>query len=98
MKENIEITCTTNSKIAALITNKAGRIKKHIKVTVSENSPESVQLTGFLPKTKGWRIVTDVPIRNNGRKDYVKFLSETKEKEVWIKVSTAGGRSKIYVR
>jgi hypothetical protein len=86
------------SKIAALIRNMEGRIKKQINVTVSEHSPESVQLTGFLPKTKGWKIQRNVPIKKNGRKDYVKFLQETAEKEIWIKVSTAGGRSKIYVR
>jgi hypothetical protein len=86
------------SKIAALIRNKAYRIKSRIKVTVSEHAPESVRLTGFLPKTKGWRIIRDVPIRKNGRKDYVKFLEKTNDKEIWIKVSTAGGRSKIYVR
>lgn len=76
----------------------AGRIKKQITVTVSEHGPESIKLTGFLPRTKGWRVALNVPIRKNNRKDYIKFLKETKEKEIWIKVSTAGGRSKVYVR
>lgn len=89
---------TGNSKVAAHIRAMAGRIKKHIKVTVSEHSPESIQLTGSLPRTKGWRRVTIFPIRQNGRKDYIKAIMDTKEKELWIKLSTAGGRSKIYVR
>jgi hypothetical protein len=89
---------TGNSKIAARIRNMSGRIRKQISVTVSEHGPESIQLTGALPRTKGWHVALDVPIRQNGRKDYVKFLMETKVKEIWIKVSTAGGRSKIYVR
>ena len=87
-----------NSKIAARIRNMAGKIKQQIMVTVSEHGPESAKLTGFLPRTKGWRIALNVPIRKNNRKDYIKFLKETKEKEIWIKVSTAGGRSKVYVR
>jgi hypothetical protein len=86
------------SKVAARIRNMTGKINKHITVTVSKHGPESIQLTGFLPRTKGWRIALDVPIRKNKRKDYFKFLKETNEKEIWIKVSTAGGRSKVYVR
>jgi hypothetical protein len=86
------------SKIAARIKMLAGRLTKRTVVTISEHSPESIQLTGSLPRTMGWRLVTIFPIRENGRKDYIKFLNETSEKEVWIKVSTAGGRSKIYVR
>jgi len=86
------------SKIAARIKRMAAHINKRTEVTISEHSPESIQLTGFLPRSKGWRLVTEIPIRENRRKDYVKFLNETSEKEVWIKVSTAGGRSKIYVR
>jgi hypothetical protein len=89
---------TGNSKIAARIRQMSGAFKKHIKVTVSEHAPESIQLTGALPRTRGWKLVTDIPIRTLGRKDYVKFLLQTKEKEVWIKVSTAGGHSKIYIR
>lgn len=87
-----------NSKIASRIRNLAGRIKQQITVTVSEHGPESIKLAGFLPRTNGWRITLNVPIRKNNRKDYIKFLKETKEKEIWIKVSTAGGRSKVYVR
>ena len=94
----MEIISNTRSKVAARIANYSGRIRKQIVVTVSEHSPESIQLTGALPKTKGWKIERNVPIRKNGRKDYIKFLTETSEKEIWIKVSTAGGRSKIYVR
>lgn len=86
------------SKIAARIKRMAGRLAKRTEVTISEHSPESIQLTGSLPRSKGWRLITSVPIRENRRKDYVRFLIETSEKEVWIKVSTAGGRSKIYVR
>ena len=92
------IDATGNSKVAAHIRNMAGRIKKQITVTVSEHTPESIQLTGKLPKTSGWRVVLAVPLKYNGRKDYMRYLTETKEKEVWIKLSTAGGRSKIYVR
>jgi hypothetical protein len=86
------------SKVAARLFNAGTRIKKQISVTVSEHSPESIQLTGFLPKTKGWKVERNVPILKNGRKNYIKFLMETTEKEIWIKVSTAGGRSRIYVR
>lgn len=85
------------SKIAARI-KKCLYTNKRTEITISEHSPESIQLTGSLPRSKGWRLVTMVPIRENKRKDYLKFLNETSEKEVWIKVSTAGGRSKIYVR
>ena len=89
---------TGNSKVAARIRHMVGKIKKQITVTVSEYAPESIQLTGSLPRTKGWKVALDVPIQKNKRKDYVKFLKETKEKEIWIKVSTIGGRSKVYVR
>jgi hypothetical protein len=86
------------SKIAARLFNNAGSIKKSVTVTVSEHSPESIQLTGKLSRTVGWRQVTVIPLRQNGRKDYIRFIKETTESEIWIKVSTAGGRSKIYVR
>lgn len=89
---------TGNSKIAARIRNAAARIKNNVIVIISEHCPESILLTGFLPRTKGWRQLTIFPIRKNGRKDYVRIIMETKEKELWIKVSTSGGRSKIYVR
>ncbi len=89
---------TGSSKIAARLRMMGGRVKRQVKVTVSEHSPESIQLTGSLPRSEGWKIVTKIPIRENGRKDYFKFIVESKEKEIWIKVSTAGGRSKIYVR
>jgi hypothetical protein len=86
------------SKVAARIKRYEKKILKYIKVTVSEHAPESIQLTHSLPRTKGWRIVSVIPLRENGRKDYIKFLNETGEKEIWIKVSTSGGRSRIYVR
>jgi hypothetical protein len=86
------------SKVAARIRRNEGRIKNQIVVTVSQYSPESIQLTGALPRTKGWRLLSSVPLNKYNRKDYIKFLMETSEKEVWIKVSTKGGRSKIYVR
>lgn len=92
------IILSDHSKVAARLRNSQGRIKNDVRVTVSAHSPESIILTGALPRTRGWRIVKDVPIRTNGRKDYIKFLQDTKETEVWIKLSTSGGRSKIYVR
>jgi hypothetical protein len=92
------IILTDGSKVAAKLRNNQDKIKNNVRVTVSAHSPESIILTHALPRTRGWRILTSVPIRTNGRKDYIKFLQETKEKEVWIKLSTSGGRSKIYVR
>lgn len=89
---------TGNSKVAARIRNMSGRIHRQLIVTVSEHGPESIQLTGALPRTRGWRVALDVPIKKNGRKDYVRYLQVTDYKEIWIKVSTAGGRSKVYVR
>jgi len=89
---------TGKSKVAARIRNLKGRIKKHITITICEHGPESVQLTGSLPRTKGWRVALDVPIKKNGRKDYIKFLQLTDAHEVWIKVATAGGKSKVYIR
>lgn len=89
---------TGRSKIAAKIRNASEKFKSNKTITVSEHGPESVRLTGCLPRTKGWRIETVIPIKANGRKDYIRFIKETKEKEIWIKVSTSGGRSKIYVR
>jgi hypothetical protein len=87
-----------SSRIVARITAIGSRIKKGITVTVSEHSPESTHLTHALPKTMGWRLRADIPLFYNGRKDYIRFLTETNEKEIWIKVSTKGGRSKVYVR
>jgi hypothetical protein len=92
------INISDGSKVAAHIKKFQDRIKSNVMVTISALSPESIQLTGALPRSKGWRIITSAPLRKNGRKDYIKFLSETSEKEVWIKLSTLGGRSKIYVR
>jgi hypothetical protein len=92
------IDVTHGSRVAARIRNLQGRIKNNVRVTVSEHSPESIQLTHALPKTMGWRLRTNIPLLYNKRKDYIRFLSETAEKEVWIKLSTRGGRSKIYVR
>ena len=89
---------TYSSKIAASIRNAASSIKNSVIVTVSERSPESIRISQRLPRTGGWRLITDIPIKRNGRKDYIKFIKATKEKEVWIKLSTNGGRSKVYVR
>ena len=76
---------TGNSKIAARIRNMAGRINKQIMETVSEHGPESIQLTGFLPRSKGWRVALDVPIRMNKRKDYIKFLKIQKKRRYGLK-------------
>ena len=89
---------TGNSKIAARIRMMSGRINRQLIVSISEHGPESIQLTGALPRTKGWVIAHDVPIKKNKRKDYIKYLMYTKYKEIWIRVSTAGGRSRVYVR
>ena len=89
---------TQKSKIAATIKKVAGRIKNDVHVTISEHAPESIKRTGALPRTKGWRIMTEVPMKTGFRKNYVKFLQETKYKEVWIRVSTLGGPSKVYGR
>jgi len=95
------------SKIAAKIRNTLFTVKdgievpilnKKIKVTISSHAPESVKLTGALPRTRGWKLITIVPIKENGRKDYIKLIKQSAEKEIWIKVSTAGGRSRVYVR
>ena len=95
------------SKVAANIRNTLFRVengievpilKKNLTITISENAPESARLTNKLPRTQGWKLITIVPIRENGRKDYIKLIKETKEREIWIKVSTAGGRSRVYVR
>jgi hypothetical protein len=96
----MELTDNTrgNSKVAFRIEKDGWKIKSEVRVTVSEHCPESIQLTHKLSRTTGWRQVTVFPIKKNGRKDYIKFLIETKEAEVWIKVSTNGGRSKIFVR
>jgi hypothetical protein len=95
MKLNEE---TGRSKIAAKIRNSADKLKDDLEITVSEHGPESLRLTGYIPRNKGWRTETKIPLMPGGKKDYIRFLRETKEKEIWIKVSTAGGRSRIYVR
>ena len=89
---------TKNGKVAAKIRNAAVRINKEIKVTISEQAPESVKISGTIPKSEGWLVVEKIPLTESGRKDYIRFISETKYQEVWIRVSTAGGCSKIYVR
>jgi hypothetical protein len=93
---------TGGGKIAAMITNVQDKLLKHTSVTVSVLAPESVQVTGCLPRSKGWHVALDVPLKANKgpykRKDYIRFLKETRYKEVWIKVSTSGGHSRIYVR
>jgi hypothetical protein len=89
---------TKASWVAARIVNMAGRINKDIKVTISEGSPESTQLTGTIPSVRGWKIATDVPLSRTGRKDYIEFLKKTTYKEVHIRLATVGGRSKVYVR
>ena len=98
MKLSDLTTSTYQSKTAFRIEKESYKIKNDVMVTVSQHCPESIQLTHRLSRTTGWRQVGVFPIKKNGRKDYVKFLSETKQAEVWIKVSTAGGRSKIYIR
>jgi hypothetical protein len=92
------IDITGKSKIAARLINLNGRIKRQIVVIVSQHSPGSIALTKSLPKTQGWKVALDVPLRYNGRKNYEDFLKRVKAKEVWIKVSTAGGKSKVYIR
>ena len=89
---------TGRSKIAAKIRNAEDKLKNNKIITVSEHSPESFRLSGCLPRTKGWRIDTHVPIKASGRKDYINYIKNTKVEEIWIRVSTAGGPSKIYVR
>ena len=76
----------------------AGRINKDIRVTISEHSPESTMTTHRKPVTDGWKIAIDVPVSKTGRKDYIEFLKKTKYKEVFIRLATFGGRSKVYVR
>ena len=89
---------TTASKVAARIINEAGRINKDIRVTISERSPESIKYSKTIPRKQGWMIADKVPVNKAGRKDYVRFLMGTQYKEVFIRVATAGGKSRIYVR
>jgi hypothetical protein len=89
---------TKASKVAARIINEAGRINKAIEITISERSPESINRTGTIPRKKGWRDADNVPLTSRGRKDYVAFLKGTKEYEIYIRLATNGGRSRIYVR
>ena len=89
---------TKASKIAARLIREAGRINRDIRVTVSEHSPESSRRSGCLPQTEGWQIEADMPTLSNGRKDYVSYLMKTQYREVYIRLSTIGGKSKVYVR
>jgi hypothetical protein len=89
---------TKASKVAARVINEAGEINRLIEVTISEQAPESTRNTGTIPRMKGWNVMTEIPVNVNGRKDYVRFLKETKYREIWIRLSTSGGKSRIYVR
>lgn len=96
-----------NSRLAATLTKilfpvKKGiiypQIKKELTVTISIHAPESSGLTGKIPRSNGWKLVTIFPIKQDGKKDYIRLIKETNEKEIWIRLSTAGGRSRVYVR
>jgi hypothetical protein len=89
---------TKASKVAARVINESGKVNRLIEVTISERSPESTRNTGTIPRVRGWIIATDIPVNGRGRKDYVKFLKQTKYRKIWIRLSTSGGRSRIYVR
>jgi hypothetical protein len=89
---------TKASKVAARIIREAGRINRRMEVTISDHAPESVKLTGTIPGKRGWSIETDIPLKANGRRDYVRFLKETRYTTVFIRLSTKGGRTVIYVK
>ena len=86
------------SKIAALLRRNYNKIPTNMVITISDNAPESIKTTGRLPKSVGWRTITQAPLKTNNKKDYVKFLSRTVYREVWIRTASIGGRSTIYVR
>lgn len=89
---------TTENKAATRIISEAGRVNKDITVTISERSPDSIRYSHRLPATQGWTIVQKFPIDMALEPDYAKFLKRTKYKEIWFRVASSKGRTKIYVR
>jgi|WetSurMetagenome_2_1015567.scaffolds.fasta_scaffold642002_2 hypothetical protein len=89
---------TKASKIAARIINAAGRINRDIHVTISELAPECTRNTGTTPGAVGWKVVNEFPLLSNGRKDYIGYLMSTSAKRVYIRLSTIGGKSKVYIK
>jgi hypothetical protein len=88
---------TKASKVAARIINNAGRINKDMRVIISEHAPESTIMTGTTPGAAGWKIA-ECPRKANGRNDYIAFIKSTNYKTVYIRLSTIGGRSVVYVK
>lgn len=64
-------------------------------LTVSENAPESIKLTGYTPISKGWKELpnNDLMLLNDNT-----LYTKRKRYNIWVKTATLGGKKRIWIQ
>lgn len=64
-------------------------------LTISENAPESIKLTGYTPISRGWKELSnnDLTLLNDS-----KLYPKCKLYNIWVKTATLGGRKRIWTQ